>query len=141
MINEQPTRFSYGIICVFRGDTEPEFLIVKHGKGHWSFPKGTKEEGETDEETARREIAEEVGVTDVDLDTEFVCDEYYHTKGYGNGKEYKRVRYFLGFVPTKEVTIDSHEIVDYRWLPFEKARALVTYDNTKAVLEKAYERL
>ena len=44
----------------FHGNTE--ILLIKHIKsGYWSFPKGHVENGETEEETAKREIKEETG--------------------------------------------------------------------------------
>ena len=38
-------------------------LLVKHNKGHISFPKGHIENGETEEECAIRETMEETGIT------------------------------------------------------------------------------
>ena len=41
-----------------------ELLLIKHANGgHWSFPKGHVEEGETEVETALREVHEETGLT------------------------------------------------------------------------------
>ena len=40
-----------------------EILLIKHvNSGHWSFPKGHVEAGETEVETALREIKEETGI-------------------------------------------------------------------------------
>ena len=48
-----------------------ELLLIKHVVGgHWSFPKGHVEPGETETETAIREIKEETGI-DVELNTTF----------------------------------------------------------------------
>jgi ADP-ribose pyrophosphatase YjhB (NUDIX family) len=56
-------RVGVGIV-VLRGD---DVLLVKRGKppamGAWSLPGGAQELGETVEETARRELLEETGVT------------------------------------------------------------------------------
>ncbi len=46
---------------------EVEFLLIQDAKGRWTIPKGHIEEGETAKETARREIAEETGLTNVDM--------------------------------------------------------------------------
>ncbi|MBD3304395.1 NUDIX domain-containing protein, partial [Candidatus Woesearchaeota archaeon] len=52
------TRCSGGIIF-----NNGKYLLVKHKEGgHWDFPKGHAEEGETEEETALREIYEETGL-------------------------------------------------------------------------------
>ena len=62
---------SCGAIVYRKHHGNTEILLVRHIKsGYWSFPKGHVEEGETEEETARREIKEETGL-DVLLDTGF----------------------------------------------------------------------
>ena len=53
----------------YHGNTE--ILLIKHiNSGHWSFPKGHVEKGETEVETARREIMEETSI-DVIIDPTF----------------------------------------------------------------------
>lgn len=60
-------------ICIFaEGDEEMELLLVKRG-GHpflgcWALPGGFANKNEPLEETAARELAEETGVTDVELE-------------------------------------------------------------------------
>jgi len=39
-----------------------EVLLIRDRNGYWVFPKGHVEPGESPEETARREVAEETGV-------------------------------------------------------------------------------
>ena len=53
---------SSGIVVFFRSKKSIEYLLLKHIQGHWSFPKGHIEEGETLEETAIRETFEETGI-------------------------------------------------------------------------------
>ncbi|MBW7915472.1 MAG: NUDIX domain-containing protein [Trueperaceae bacterium] len=38
-------------------------LLLQHASGHWVFPKGHVEQGETQLQAALREVAEEAGVT------------------------------------------------------------------------------
>ena len=40
-----------------------EVLLIHHNAGHWDFPKGHVEEGETEVQTAIREVKEETGLT------------------------------------------------------------------------------
>ena len=40
-----------------------EVLLLKHRNGHWDFPKGHVEPGESEQETALREVREESGLT------------------------------------------------------------------------------
>lgn len=53
---------------VFRhGQNGVEILLIQDAKNRWTIPKGHIEEGETAQQTARREIGEEAGLTDVDM--------------------------------------------------------------------------
>lgn len=64
-IVREPT--SGGII--FRRDKNDgvEILLIQDGKDRWTIPKGHIEEGETAEQTTRREIGEEAGLKEVDI--------------------------------------------------------------------------
>ena len=54
---------------VFRRDKEGgiEILLIQDAKDRWTIPKGHIEEGETAQQTAKREIGEEAGLTDTDV--------------------------------------------------------------------------
>jgi 8-oxo-dGTP pyrophosphatase MutT (NUDIX family) len=53
---------SSGVICKRVYNDKLYFLFVKQIGGKWSFPKGAKEENETEYECALREFNEEVGI-------------------------------------------------------------------------------
>jgi len=53
---------------VFRhGKKGVEILLIQDAKDRWTIPKGHIEEGETAQQTARREIGEEAGLKEVDI--------------------------------------------------------------------------
>ena len=53
---------------VFRhGEKGVEILLIQDAKDRWTIPKGHIEEGETAQQTARREIGEEAGLKEVDV--------------------------------------------------------------------------
>ena len=52
-------------------NTKGEFALVKHDGWFWGFPKGHVDEGEDFLTAARREIGEEVGITNLELKKEF----------------------------------------------------------------------
>lgn len=53
---------------VFRhGQKGVEILLIQDSKDRWTIPKGHIEEGETAQQTARREIGEEAGLKQVDV--------------------------------------------------------------------------
>lgn len=80
MSREYPDRPWVGIGCiVLRGE---DVLLVRRGKppraGEWSIPGGAQLLGETAEDCARRELAEEAGVTVGPLALALVVDSLTH---------------------------------------------------------------
>lgn len=127
---------SAGIITYFIEKKEPVYLLLQHTAGHWDFPKGTMEQGETKEETAIRELYEETGLT-VDLDTGFeATSDYFYT--FQHQVIPKTVYYFVGKAHTQEVVL-SYEHTNYVWLPYQKAREKITYERSKTILQEADE--
>lgn len=56
-----------GIVFRRNKNKEIEILLIQDAKDRWTIPKGHIEEGETAQQTAKREIGEEAGLTDVDV--------------------------------------------------------------------------
>ena len=54
---------SAGTVIVCNG----EYLLLHYESGHWDFPKGKIEEGETPEQAALRELKEETGIEDAEI--------------------------------------------------------------------------
>lgn len=54
---------------VFRRDKDGnvEILLIQDAKDRWTIPKGHIEEGETAQQTAKREIGEEAGLTNTEV--------------------------------------------------------------------------
>lgn len=115
----------------YHGNTE--ILLIKSIKsGHWSFPKGHMEEGETEEETAKREIKEETGL-DVLLDTGFREIVTYSPKR--NTK--KTVVYFVAIAASHELIPQKDEIAELKWLEIGQAQNVLSYDNDRLIVNKA----
>ncbi len=125
---------------VYRVDGgERQYLLLHYNGGHWDFPKGHVEEGETEEQTARREVLEETGIAEVEIHPAFrETMEYFFKRG-GKLVE-KEVVFFAGKTKSKQVKL-SDEHIGFAWLPYESAKKKLTYDNAKKVLQKAEERL
>ena len=110
-----------------------ELLLIKHVVGgHWSFPKGHVEPGETEEPTALREIKEETGI-DVELNTSFREVVSYSPKR----DTTKDVIYFLGKAKTFQYTPQEEEIAQIKWVEINLAHSFLTYDNDKQLVNKA----
>ncbi len=108
-----------------------EVLVVHRSRyGDWSFPKGKLDKGETFEDAALREVAEETGLV-CRLVTELAAIRYRDA-----AHRPKIVRYWH-MVPV-EGDIDDYvynkEIDDLRWVPIEQAPALLSYRHDREVL-------
>lgn len=124
---------------IFRKEKEPKYLLLHYEAKHWDFPKGHVEEKETDTETVKREIAEETGITDVEIIQGFKekIQFYYKLK---NELINKEVIFYLAKTNTEEVKL-SFEHIGFVWLSYGKAIEKLTYKNAKEILEKANEFL
>ena len=110
--------------------------ISSRGGGHWDFPKGHIDDGETEIQTALRELGEETGIEQVK-----VVDGFRDTITYtfsGGQQIGKEVVFFLATTKESKVTL-SHEHIDYSWLDFDSAFSRLTYDNARQVLRNAIE--
>ena len=65
------TEKSCGAVVFRNKNDNIQVLLIRHlNGGHWAFPKGHVEKGETEEQTALREILEETGLA-VELDNRY----------------------------------------------------------------------
>lgn len=119
---------------------EKEYLLLHYTSGHWDFPKGMIEKGETTDDTVRREVLEETGVSDIECIPGFKETIRYFVK-HENERRLKFVAFFLARTPENQEVKISWEHQGYQWLPYEKAYATITYKNAKDVLQKAYNFL
>ena len=115
------------------------YLILHYDEGHWDLPKGHVEAGETEEQTARREIAEESGITQLEFAPDFRHVITYKFKRKGKLIP-KDVVYFLAKTEETEVRL-SDEHTDFEWLEYEHARRRLTYSNTKNLVILAERHL
>ena len=112
---------------------ELELLLLKHRfGGHWSFPKGHVEEGETEVETALREVHEETGLT-IQLEDGFRQSVEY----YPRPNIRKQVVYFLGYADDDRTRCQEEEISEIRWVPLKSAHREVTFRNDKNLINHA----
>lgn len=136
--------FSFGVIPFYKDQSgEIKFCFVKHRAGHIAFPKGHKEEGESDLETAKRELREEVGIQEVNIleGKEFI-ENYKYIEG--DMEINKTVKFFLGEVKNMDTKVSGgfeHEIQEILWMNYREAMGKVTYYVTRNLLEKVAKDL
>jgi len=139
--------FSYGVLLVHKAEKENLFLLVQHSAGHWSFPRGHKEDDESDIETAKREVFEETQFTEEDytlIDTKPMFFYQHIFEGEDDKKYDKKNSFFLLFVGTKifknkkpkPLKQFSHEVLDLRWVNYEEAKKLINFEPTNKMLEE-----
>ena len=127
---------SCGAVVWRERDGARQYLLARHNGGHWSFPKGHVEADETEEETARREIQEETGLS-AEIDTGFrQVVTYYPKPGV-----VKDVVFFTAVPSGGQERVQEEEIAEIGWFTFEEACPLVTFASDEEVLLAAEKYL
>lgn len=122
-----------GSVLFFRDGNVKKYLLIENAdSGHIGFPKGHVEQGETEEQTARREVFEETGIT-VEINPQ-TRQEYTYTTGLGT---VKNCVYFCNEFDDTEIKIQKEEVAQYWLLPFGEAITLLNYPQDKIILESA----
>ena len=125
---------------IFRVGNGTEYLLLHYEAGHWDFVKGHVEKGESEEETVKREILEETGLSSITFLNDFRerIDYFYRRRGRMVSKE---VIFYLARSTGEEQVKISGEHIGYEWLPHREALDRLTYKNAKETLRKAGEHL
>ena len=110
---------------VFNGDS---VLIIEQFQGFFSFPKGHVEKGETEEETAIREVKEETNI-----DIEIISDKTYKINYKINNDTKKEVVFFLAKAISFDLKNQENEIISCEWVDKDKVLDTLTYKNIKKV--------
>ncbi|SRR5260221_5024785 len=131
---------SAGGVVYRRHESTFEVLICQHSGYHrWVLPKGHIESGEKLEETALREVEEEVGVKAKIVAPIGKPEEYIFTL---NGQRvFKKVHYFLMEYVSGSEQDHDFEMEDVRWVSFEQAIELMGYDGARGILQQAKDML
>jgi 8-oxo-dGTP pyrophosphatase MutT (NUDIX family) len=114
-----------------RGPNGLEVLLIHRPRyGDWSFPKGkAKDETESDEETAVREVEEEVGLR-LEPGLELETTRYLDSKG-----RQKVVRYWAMELPEGDEPIPGDGVDEVRWAELDDAAQQLTWDRDVVVLD------
>lgn len=122
-------------------DPEPLYLLLLHNGPYkyWAFPKGRQNFGETYEETAIREIREETGIGNFEILKRLISDSIYFPKR-GAITIVKKVIFFLVRFHSQNIEI-SPEHVNWKWVTFEEALSMLTFEDYSRVLKESHEIL
>ncbi len=102
-------------------------LVHRPRYDDWSFPKGKLEGDESWEDGAIREVEEETGLR-CEVGPLVGSTRYFVAQGP------KEVRYYR--MTSEGEAFAQNEVDEVRWAPFEEARALLTHDRDRKLLDK-----
>lgn len=124
---------SCGVIAYQTENGAPRVLLICHRYGgHWSFPKGHVEAGESEADTALRELREETGVEARLVPGYREVTTYSPARGVS-----KDVVFFVGKISGGRLRPQPEEVRTAVLLPYDEAAARLTYEADRALLEKA----
>ena len=128
---------SCGALVVRREKDQYYILMIRHkAGGNRSFPKGHVEQGETEYETALREVMEETS-SRIAIVSDFRATVNYRP----SPGVMKEVVYFLAFTTSADIKAREGEIAEVEWVPLDKAEESLAHDNDKTVFRAAMERM
>lgn len=125
---------SSGAVVFTRKDNEIYFVIVKSLEGYYGFPKGHIEGNETEEETALREIYEEIGVRPQILAGFRTTDE--HTIPVKKDV-IKRIIYFVAEYDNQQLRYQKEELEGAYLMTYEEAMDVFQFESLRRILNEA----
>ena len=129
---------SCGGVVFTRQNGTVYYVIIRHLGGHCGFPKGHMEPGETQRQTALREIREEVGLDCVLMDG--FCEEEWYSLPERSGLQ-KQVVYFLAQYADQTLSARPQEVAEVYLLPYAQALEKLTFAEARQILQKANDFL
>lgn len=130
---------SAGAVLFRCTDEGPEYLLLHHPGGHWDFPKGHVEGKESLEQTVRREVREETGITRLRLIEDF-SETIRYFFIWRRKRIFKIIVFKLARTTHRKIKL-SFEHQGFAWLQFEAAMRKLTFANAKGVLRKAHRHI
>jgi 8-oxo-dGTP pyrophosphatase MutT (NUDIX family) len=119
-------------------ETGPEVVLGRRRRERdgvtWSLPKGTPEQGETTEQTALREVAEETGLS-VRIVAPVGHIEYHFVQG--GIRIHKTVHYFLMEPTGGDLADHDHEFEEVRWVALSEAESLMSFPTERRIVARA----
>jgi N utilization substance protein B len=139
-ISKLPVEAKGGGIVHARHDGVDYVALVHDVFGYWTLPKGGAEEGETIEQTAKREIEEKLGIP-VELGSEIGSIEYVASHP-EKGKLLKKVVFYLAESAYQELVLHTNGGLDKAaWFQLHEVVDLTIYDDILPLIAKAIEQI
>lgn len=131
------------VIDVHAGSAQAAIIARRNraGRIEWCLPKGHIEDGETLEETAEREVAEETGIVGRVITGLGTIDYWFATSDH---RIHKVVHHYLLEATGGELSIEGDpdaEAIDAAWVPMDQMSRRLTFPNERRIAQAAWERL
>jgi 8-oxo-dGTP pyrophosphatase MutT (NUDIX family) len=128
---------SGGIVVRYLGGT-PQLVVGMRRRERdgatWTLPKGTPLPGESREETAVREVGEETGL---EVRIARPLSQIRYTFVQAGTRIHKTVHYFLMEPTGGDLARHDHEFADVRWVDFDDAPGLLTFETERDLVARA----
>ena len=139
-ISKLPVEAKGGGLVHARHDGVDYVALVHDVFGYWTLPKGGAEDGETIEQTAKREIEEKLGIP-VELGPEIGSIEYVASHP-EKGKLLKKVVFYLAEASYQELDLHTNGGLDKAaWFQLHEVVDLTIYDDILPLIAKAIEKI
>lgn len=129
---------SCGAVVFTRINNNIMYLLIQNLEGIYGFPKGHVEDGESEIQTAIREVFEEVGIR-VELINGFRTEDEHLIPQKEN--TIKKIVYFLGEYNNQEINYQKEELSNAELVDYETALALFQFESSKRILKEANDFL
>jgi 8-oxo-dGTP pyrophosphatase MutT (NUDIX family) len=127
-----------GLVVADDPITGPRAALIgrtdRRGRLLWSLPKGHIEEGETPEDTAVREVAEETGIIGEVVAPLGIIDFWFVADG---RRVHKTVHHFLLRAIGGALSDADIEVTEVAWVPLDELGARLAYADERALVERA----
>jgi len=134
----QVDEYSAGGLVVDLAGTVPRGALIartdRHGRLLWSLPKGHIEAGETAEQAAVREVAEETGINGEILGELGTIDFWFVADG---RRIHKTVRHYLMRATGGELSDADVEVTEVAWVPLPEIPGQLAYPDERGLVDTA----
>jgi 8-oxo-dGTP pyrophosphatase MutT (NUDIX family) len=126
---------SYGGVVVHDGNV---LVIAPAGRPEvTTLPKGRGQPGESDEQTAAREVREETGVNARIVERLGTVEYWYRRSGL---RVFKTVGYYLCDYVSGDTADHDDEVDEARWMPLERAQTELSFPGERRIIARALSK-
>jgi 8-oxo-dGTP pyrophosphatase MutT (NUDIX family) len=129
---------SGGVVFRMRDDGGFDVALIRTHEGRWQLPKGWVEDGESMEETARREVREETGI-EANVIGPLGEIEYWYNSTYDPepGRVHKFVHFYLLQYVTGSTEDHDREVLEARWVDIAEGGRMLAFKDERRIMSLA----